>query len=181
MAKRRANTAQLRRSNDLVKAAVDRIQEHVRFPGRPPKYHAAFPRLAEKMAELGATLPQLADVFGVKPSTVSGWKRDYPEFNSAITRGRGRADAEVEKALYSRATGYSHRAVKIFFNDGRPVFTPYVKHYPPDTGAAILWLRNRQPTEWRTKVVANSLATDDARRLLREQLAANEKSTSGKS
>ena len=31
------------------------------------------------------------------------------------------------------------------------VITPTVKHYPPDTQAASLWLRNRQPQLWRDK------------------------------
>ncbi|MOA55620.1 hypothetical protein D3C78_1794470 [compost metagenome] len=28
----------------------------------------------------------------------------------------------------------------------------YVEHYPPDTPAASLWLRNRQPAKWRDKI-----------------------------
>jgi hypothetical protein len=28
---------------------------------------------------------------------------------------------------------------------------PYEVHHPPDTQAASLWLRNRQPTLWRDK------------------------------
>ena len=30
---------------------------------------------------------------------------------------------------------------------------PYTEHYPPDTQAASLWLRNRQPRQWRDKVL----------------------------
>ena len=28
---------------------------------------------------------------------------------------------------------------------------PYVEHYPPDTGAAMAWLKNRQKGKWRDK------------------------------
>jgi hypothetical protein len=28
---------------------------------------------------------------------------------------------------------------------------PYVKHYPPETAAAIFWLKNRQGQQWREK------------------------------
>jgi hypothetical protein len=29
---------------------------------------------------------------------------------------------------------------------------PYTERYPPDTAAAIFWLKNRQPKHWRDKV-----------------------------
>jgi hypothetical protein len=35
---------------------------------------------------------------------------------------------------------------------GEPVLTTIVKHYPPDTNAASLWLRNRHPQRWRDKI-----------------------------
>jgi len=31
------------------------------------------------------------------------------------------------------------------------LIVPTVKHYPPDTTAAIFWLKNRQPAKWREK------------------------------
>jgi hypothetical protein len=41
--------------------------------------------------------------------------------------------------------------VKIFMPAGRekPVYAPYVEHVPPDTTAAIFWLKNRDPQHWR--------------------------------
>jgi len=41
--------------------------------------------------------------------------------------------------------GYTHEATKIFMPAGAeaPVYAPYTEHYPPDTHAASLWLRNR--------------------------------------
>ncbi len=32
---------------------------------------------------------------------------------------------------------------------GKPVVADYVEHVPPDTTAAIFWLKNRRPNEWR--------------------------------
>jgi hypothetical protein len=29
--------------------------------------------------------------------------------------------------------------------------TPIMKHYPPDTGACFIWLKNRDPENWRDK------------------------------
>jgi hypothetical protein len=35
---------------------------------------------------------------------------------------------------------------------GEIVMTPTVKRYPPDTAAAIFWLKNRQRAKWRDKI-----------------------------
>jgi hypothetical protein len=69
-------------------------------------------------------------------------------------RGKLEADANVAERLYKRALGYEHEAVKIFMPQGAdsPVYAPYTEHYPPDTQAASLWLRNRQPAKWRDKI-----------------------------
>jgi len=70
-----------------------------------------------------------------------------------IANGRLAADAHVAEALYRRACGYSHDAVKIFMPSGasEPVYAHYTKHYPPDTKAALRWLMNRQPDKWRDR------------------------------
>lgn len=120
--------------------------------GRPsdydPNYH---PEKAHKLALLMATELEMADFFGIAMSTLSLWKRRHPEFSEAIARGGIQADAEVAKKLKHRAMGYSHEAVKIFMPAGatEPVYAPYTEHYPPDTNAASLWLRNRQRGRWR--------------------------------
>ena len=67
-------------------------------------------------------------------------------------RGKDMADAEMAKSLYHRGMGYSHDEEKIFQYEGEPVRVQTTKHYPPDTPAASLWLRNRQPELWRDKI-----------------------------
>ena len=61
------------------------------------------------------------------------------------------ADANVAKRFYNRARGYEHPEDKIFLYEGSPVIVSTVKHYPPDTQAAIFWLMNRQPRLWKDK------------------------------
>jgi hypothetical protein len=53
--------------------------------------------------------------------------------------------------LYQKAIGYSYDAVKIFlpYGSATPIYAPYVEHVPPDTTAAIFWLKNRDPDRWR--------------------------------
>ena len=36
-------------------------------------------------------------------------------------------------------------------NADKPVYAPYVEEAAPDTSAAIFWLKNRKPEEWRDK------------------------------
>jgi hypothetical protein len=120
--------------------------------GRPTKYQPEYDEQAYKLCLLGATDAKLADFFGVNEDTVHEWKKVHTSFSESITRGKDRADAEIAEALFHRAKGYSHAEDDIRTVAAEIVITPTVKHYPPDTQAASLWLRNRQPQLWRDKV-----------------------------
>ena len=121
--------------------------------GRPTKYKKEYAELARKFCLLGATDVELAALFGVAEDTIHEWKLRHREFSESIKAGKDKADAEIAEKLYHRAKGYSHPAVKIFMPAGatEPVYAPYIEEYPPDTAAASLWLRNRQPAKWRDK------------------------------
>ncbi len=119
---------------------------------RPSKFNPTFPDQARKLCKLGATDLEIADFFAVNVATLYRWKNDYPEFCEALKEAKIEADNRVEESLFHRATGYSHDAVKIFNDKDNGVTTvPYREHYPPDTTAAIFWLKNRQPERWRDK------------------------------
>lgn len=116
--------------------------------GRPTKYKHEYADQAYRLCLLKATDEEMADFFGIRASTFNRWKKDHPEFWESITRGKLQADAEVAEKLRERALGYSHPECIIY----QGVVTGEVtKHYPPDTQAASLWLRNRQPGKWRDK------------------------------
>ena len=120
--------------------------------GRPSGYKPEFAAQAEKLCKLGATDNEIGQFFEVSVVTVWRWKNSFPDFCSALKRGKEIADELVEQSLFRRATGYSHDAVKIMQDKGAPVVVPYVEHHPPDTTAAIFWLKNRKPEQWRDKV-----------------------------
>ena len=119
--------------------------------GRPTKYQPEFAGQAEKLCMLGATDEELADFFEVVESTINLWKREHPEFSESVKKGKILADAQVAEKLFQRATGYSHPDTHISNYQGAITVTPVMKHYPPDTTAAIFWLKNRQRNKWRDK------------------------------
>lgn len=120
--------------------------------GRPTKYKEEYNEQVYKLCLLGATDKDLADFFEVTESTINLWKQDYLEFSESLKRGKIEADAVIASKLYHRAKGYEHKDIQFATFQGEITDqVEYVKHYPPDTTAAIFWLKNRQPTKWRDK------------------------------
>lgn len=130
--------------------------------GRPPKYKPTFAGQAAKLCALGATDADLADFFEVSIRTIERWRGEHEDFCRAVKEAKETADARVERSLYQRALGYSHDAVKIMQNAGEIVRAEYREHYPPDTTAAIFWLKNRKPEEWRDKIQNEHTGKDGA-------------------
>ena len=120
--------------------------------GRPSSFKLEYAEQARKLCLLGATDGELADFFGVVESTINLWKLEHPEFSESLRAGKEIADADVAEKLLNRAMGYSHAEDDIRVVNGQIVITPTIKHYPPDTPAAIHWLNNRQKSKWRSKV-----------------------------
>lgn len=121
---------------------------------RPSKFKEEFIGQAEKLCKLGATDIELADFFEVEVRTLYRWKSENEKFCQALKAGKAESDDRVERSLFARANGYEHDEVDIRVVGGEIVQTPIRKYYPPDTTAAIFWLKNRKPGEWReTKAV----------------------------
>lgn len=121
--------------------------------GRPTAYREEYAKQAFNLCLLGATNQDLARAFGVSDSSIDKWLAEKAEFSSAVKAGREEADAKVASRLFSRACGYEHQAVKIVADakTGAEHIVPYTERYPPDTAAAIFWLKNRRPELWREK------------------------------
>lgn len=102
-----------------------------------------------KLCLLGATDKQISNFLGIAESTFNSWKKKYPVLVESIKKGKDRADAEIAHALYHRAKGYSHPEDKFFQFEGKIITVSTIKHYPPDTAAAFIWLKNRKCKEWK--------------------------------
>lgn len=119
--------------------------------GRPSSYRPEFAEQARKLCEMGATDWDLAQFFEVTTVTIWRWSQVHEEFCNALKAGKEAADERVARSLYHKAIGYSREAVKIMQYEGGVIEAPYVEHTAPDTTAAIFWLKNRRPKEWRDK------------------------------
>jgi len=118
--------------------------------GRPTKLN---PRLALKifaLARKGLTDKEIAEVFDLDEQTITNWKKS-PQFFGSIKKAKRGADVLVERSLFERAIGYSHPEEKIMQYEGQVITHETTRQYPPDTVAAIFWLKNRKPREWRDK------------------------------
>ena len=105
---------------------------------------------------MGKTVEELSESFGVSKSTIKRWFKDHPSFWAAVSRGREQADAKVAEGLFKRATGFEIDSEKHFVvNTGdfkqKVETVPTKTYFPPDPGAAMNWLKNRQPEKWRDK------------------------------
>lgn len=118
---------------------------------RPSKFRPEFVKVAQKMCELGATDIEIADALDIEVRTLYRWKAENEPFCQALKAGKSIADERVERSLFARANGYEHAEVHISNYQGVITQTPIRKIYPPDTAAAIFWLKNRKPAEWREK------------------------------
>ncbi len=119
--------------------------------GAPTKFKDEFNEQVEKLCKLGATDDEIADFFNVDVSTINNWKISHPEFLESIKAGKILADSNVADRLYQRALGFEHDSEEIKVADGEIIRVPVRKIYPPDSTAAIFWLKNRRAKEWRDK------------------------------
>ncbi len=142
-------------------------------PIRKSSFSASYVGRVFEYCLLGLTDDRIGELLGVSGRQILRWKKQHLAFANAFDRGRDRADAKVAKALYKRAIGYSHPAVKIHVTkDGDVLKVPYIQHYPPDAQALSFYLTNRSRALWWNKPTAGLDLTASLEQLI---LAAVEK------
>lgn len=105
------------------------------------------------------------DHMGIAQQTFYAWKKEHPEIAEALRLGKEVADRRVENAVYKSARGYfvdevttftkaalTSKGEPILDEDGKPVKSVETKvvhkWIPPNSTAAIFWLKHRKPVEW---------------------------------
>lgn len=130
--------------------------------GRPTKFNEAITEKILQLCTAGKTTDQIAEIIGVNPRTIYNWMSSKPEFYQSLKESKQAADEIVEASLFHRATGYRDSWEKeVVTKDGQVVTVTEELRVPPDTTAAIFWLKNRQPENWRdkTEVEVSALKT----------------------
>ena len=108
----------------------------------------------EMVGKLGARIIDLAEMFEVSSATIDYWIKNREDFRIAVRFGRAECKLQVAQALFHRAIGFSHpdthiisNRVKVYDKDGNVIeehtealMVPIIKHYAPDTAAAIKYL-----------------------------------------
>lgn len=113
----------------------------------------------------GLTDADIAHNMGIALSTLCEWKNKFPEIADSLKKSKEVADRIVENALFERAKGMRETVKKpikvkevLYGADGKRISEKEHIEYaeedvfvPPDTTAAIFWLKNRKPEQWRDK------------------------------
>src|SRR6516162_4680655 len=117
--------------------------------GRRTAYSPRLAVVARKCCERGMTDIEVADMLGIGLATLYRWKLEHPGFSRVFKLGKAEADDRVERSLYSRAIGYDYIAEKAAMTRHGQKTMRYRQHIPPDTAAAVWYLKNRRPDRWR--------------------------------
>ncbi len=114
----------------------------------------------EHLCGLGHTVEEVADFLSISRRTLQRWRKASPAVNDALLKGQARAKVTVTKALFDLATGRAVRSETrrpVLTADGRPVYGPDGRpieqvdrqYYPPNLGAQVFYLCNRDPERWK--------------------------------
>lgn len=95
---------------------------------------------------------QIAKNIGIKRPTLYDWKNKYSDISDALKRGKEIVDRQLENALFKSATGYEYTEVtEELTENGMEITKKVTKQVAPNPTAAIFWLKNRKPDEWRDR------------------------------
>jgi hypothetical protein len=95
--------------------------------GRPPAPLRAGYEQIEVMAGCGLTMEEIALILGITRDGLYKRQRKDAKLRAVLKTGKAKADLNVIKGLYTRAS------------------------MGVDTAAACFWLKNRRPGQWRDK------------------------------
>lgn len=120
--------------------------------GRPSGCTPEVIKQAKFLAEMGATLVELAKFFAVSEETICYWQQTNADFSSALKLGRDASDERVVRSMYAKALGFEKTIEEEVQGKDGEVRTIRKKIYiPPSDTAAIFWLKNRRKNEWRDR------------------------------
>lgn len=146
--------------------------------GRPTLYKPEIAKRVARLAMMSKNNKEIAVMLGISYGCFENWIARYPDFASGIKYGRENVDADILNALANRAMGASHKETVLHVIEGKVVKTVITKNYPPDTGAAAFWLKNRQRDNWKDRVESTHVfQPGEAAAKIREALSGMDQAT----
>lgn len=106
---------------------------------------------------------EIAANLGIAYSTFREYVKKYSALSAALKHAKEESDIIVEGALYKKAVGHREiikkpiKVKNVFYHEetGRKIgesehieYADEEIYIPPDTTAAIFWLKNRAPERW---------------------------------
>lgn len=112
--------------------------------------------LIEAWTRDGLTVEDICQKMGINRTTYYTWKREFPEFNQAVSVSKELVDYKVENALLKAALGFKTKEIKVTL--GRKIFNgetvemlkeTTTKEFAPNVTACMAWLNNRKHDQWK--------------------------------
>lgn len=109
-----------------------------------------------KLVSYGLTVDEIADCLGIGRTTFYRYREKYSWLEETFQRGALECSVKVVDSLYKRAVGYEIEEVETQEYENKKgeinIRTRRsTKHFPPDVGAAIFWLKNRRKEDWKDR------------------------------
>jgi transcriptional regulator with XRE-family HTH domain len=123
---------------------IERANKHV--PNT--QWNEDRPRQAYKMALLGLTLCQMAEVMDVSPKTLEYWQSNKPEFREMLKAGREKADMKVAESFFLNTQDRYVEEEEVHVYKGVPSKVKVKKFIQGDKWAQARWLALRQKPLW---------------------------------
>lgn len=120
--------------------------------GRPSGCTPEVIKQTKFLAEMGATMAELAKFFEVAEETICYWQQTNADFSAALKLGRDASDERVVRSMYAKALGFEKVIEEeVVGKDGETKVVKKKIYVPPSDTAAIFWLKNRRKNEWRDR------------------------------
>ena len=119
--------------------------------GRPKKYFTNIRPYLDKIPEmaLNMTERQIAEELGVGYTAFNEYKKQFPELNEALKKGRKALVIELRGTLLKKAKGFQYSEKKILKENGQIIREEiYEKTSLPDVAAINLLLKNYDKDNW---------------------------------
>ena len=113
--------------------------------------------LVEGLLRRALTEAETAEEMDISLTTLKTWKKTYPEFMTAVKKGKMPVNYQIENSMIKIATGFEYDEIKTYMSEteeGKKIkrVEKITKYYPPSSDAGKFLLKNRMPDEYKDSI-----------------------------